>query len=380
MVRCEAEGCRTRLPAIDHDGAMLCKKCVRTRIESIPDSPADCIDTEDAQPHVVVNELLAYCSYYIDRSTTDAIKDVIIRFYTADEINVAKCMLYNSCPTVLGVAPVHRDTAARGAHVIAAREIVDGIHKVDEDPKVRHQFAAVQLDRLPQYGPEELDLTSVVMRLRQLERQYDRLDGEMAQCKDSVATIQAQPSRVDSYAAATKRRVLPTTKESSTIDLTELSVKLPMSTTPSVDVATTNDAAPQKVLEDDIFVVPREQKRREARRRRNNEATVKGNKQTGKLRAGTRYKDVFVFNLDGDTTGDDLKTFFKEELNMDVVETECRSHEDAPNKSYRVVILEKDFAKATDPNNIPEGISIRPYYRGNRVTTRNTNYDSNGRI
>ena len=67
-------------------------------------------------------------------------------------------------------------------------------------------------------------------------------------------------------------------------------------------------------------------------------------------------------------------------FNMDVVQTECRSHEDAPNKSYRVVILEKDFAKATDPNNIPEGISVRPYYRGNRVTTRNTNYDSNGRI
>ena len=91
-------------------------------------------------------------------------------------------------------------------------------------------------------------------------------------------------------------------------------------------------------------------------------------------------KTFSCFNLDGDTTGDDLKTFFKEKLNMDVVETECRSHEDAPNKSYRVVILEKDFAKATDPNNIPEGISVRPYYRGNRVTTRNTNYDSNGRI
>ena len=107
--------------------------------------------------------------------------------------------------------------------------------------------------------------------------------------------------------------------------------------------------------------MPREQKRREARSRRKNEATVKGNKQTGKLRAGTRYKDVFVFNLDGETTGDDLKSFFKEELNnMDVVQTECRSHEAAPNKSYRVVILEKDFAKATDPNNIPEGISVRP--------------------
>ena len=78
-------------------------------------------------------------------------------FFTPDEINSAKNELYDECFDVLGVAPVHRDTA-RGAHVIAAKEIVDGIRKVDAaEVKVRPQFAAIKLDRLPQYGPEELD-------------------------------------------------------------------------------------------------------------------------------------------------------------------------------------------------------------------------------
>ena len=94
--------------------------------------------------------LLDYCAFHADRSTTDAIKDVLVRFYTPEEINSAKNELYDECFDVLGVAPVHRDTAARGAHVIAAKEIVEGMRKVDaSEVKVRPQFAAIKLDRLP---------------------------------------------------------------------------------------------------------------------------------------------------------------------------------------------------------------------------------------
>ena len=83
-------------------------------------------------------------AFHADRSTTDAIRDVLVRFYTPDEINSAKNELNDECFDVLGVAPVHRDTAARGAHVIAAKEIVDGIRKVDAaEVKVRPQFAAI---------------------------------------------------------------------------------------------------------------------------------------------------------------------------------------------------------------------------------------------
>ena len=111
------------------------------------------LDEQENAPHegdtevVIVNELLTYCAFHADRNITDAIRDVLVRLYTPDEINSAK----NECFDVLGVALVHRDTAARGAHVIAAKEIVDGIRKVDAaEVKVRPQFAAIKLDRLPQ--------------------------------------------------------------------------------------------------------------------------------------------------------------------------------------------------------------------------------------
>ena len=47
-------------------------------------SCSDLLDEQDNEPHegdtdvVIVNELLAYCAFHADRSTTDAIKDVLV--------------------------------------------------------------------------------------------------------------------------------------------------------------------------------------------------------------------------------------------------------------------------------------------------------------
>ena len=44
------------------------------------------LDEQENAPHdgdtevVIVNELLAYCAFHADRSTTDAIRDVLVRF------------------------------------------------------------------------------------------------------------------------------------------------------------------------------------------------------------------------------------------------------------------------------------------------------------
>ena len=52
----------------------------------------------------------------------------------------------------------------------------------------------------------ELDLTSLVVRLREVERHCNRLDGQMAECKKTVTTLTDDHARTaGSYAMATKR-------------------------------------------------------------------------------------------------------------------------------------------------------------------------------
>ena len=69
------------------------------------------------QGQIIINELLAYCTFYANCSTNDAIKEVVLKFYTDGEINTAKRMLCESNPIVL----VHRDAPARKARVPAAK-------------------------------------------------------------------------------------------------------------------------------------------------------------------------------------------------------------------------------------------------------------------
>ena len=82
-------------------------------------SCSDLLDEQDNEPHegdtevVIVHGLLTYCAFHADRSTTDAIKDVLVRFYTPEEINSAKHEMYDECVDVLGVAPVTRQPEAR---------------------------------------------------------------------------------------------------------------------------------------------------------------------------------------------------------------------------------------------------------------------------
>ena len=71
-------------------------------------SSSDVLDEQENAPHegdtevVIVNELLAYCALHADRSTTNAIRDVLVHLYTPDEINSAKNELYDECFDVLG--------------------------------------------------------------------------------------------------------------------------------------------------------------------------------------------------------------------------------------------------------------------------------------
>ena len=67
---------------------------------------------------------------------------------------------------------------------------------------------------------------------------------------------------------------------------------------------------------------------REDKRQRKNDETIKGNKNTEALRADTRHKDLFIVNLDKETTPAEIVDFFKKHIKVEILETECWSHKD----------------------------------------------------
>ena len=153
---------------------------------------------------VVINELLTNCTHHLNNSSVDAVNNVISKFY-ADEIVHAKQQLWNSCgEDLLGVWPKRITTNVCGSHVKHLDDIIDGLRKLDAVVELcdRPVFVAAKLDRLPRYGPEELNLTSVVMQLNNLERHYTQLDGKLAQCTDSIAAVLDAQCSMNSYSGA----------------------------------------------------------------------------------------------------------------------------------------------------------------------------------
>ena len=63
------------------------------------------------------------------------------------------------------------------------------------------EFVAKNLDRVPKYGPEELDLVSLVERVNRLEMDRNLIEKKVAKNTDSVETLFAIHHRTNSFAA-----------------------------------------------------------------------------------------------------------------------------------------------------------------------------------
>ena len=79
------------------------------------------------------------------------------------------------------------------------------------------------------------------------------------------------------------------------------------------------------------------------------------------LNGGERYKEIFVFNLERNTTADDI-TEYMNDGNVTACEVECRSNEEARHRSFRVLINDNQFEKVMMADMWPENVGCRPYF------------------
>ena len=117
---------------------------------------------------LVVNELLMYATFHRGRSNTAALKSVLNSFYTSNEISLAKKQLTASFSSHLSdtaYSTERRNSAQRPASEAEVDDILELMDIFDNLNILSSvQFAAVQYDRLPGYGPEEVNILTVVER------------------------------------------------------------------------------------------------------------------------------------------------------------------------------------------------------------------------
>jgi hypothetical protein len=142
---------------------------------------------------VVFSELLAYVNHYRDTATAANIHKVVLNYYSIAEINEAKKQLINAfnhaIPLDSAFRTERRKSSARSAQdaevedVIGLFDLLDRQHMLNNDIK----FAAVAIDRIPKYGPEELNIATMIDKQIHLESVIAELELKIDSMRSSVS-------------------------------------------------------------------------------------------------------------------------------------------------------------------------------------------------
>jgi hypothetical protein len=130
------------------------------------------VGTTDATK-VVLNELLAYVNSYRHNSTAESLRKVVVVHFSQDDIAAAKRLLVQECQSISGVAQFtldRRNSTARQAHEAEVEDIIAIFDVVDtRNLLMDYLFVASNLQMMPKYGPEEINLAVVVDRQVQMD-------------------------------------------------------------------------------------------------------------------------------------------------------------------------------------------------------------------
>lgn len=148
-----------------------------------PQSLTDVFDGSSDGVVKDVNELLAYVCFYRDRSSVDALHTIVVGFFHPSKISEAKRRLIDLFSAELADCPlktVRRQSTARSAHdaevedIIRMLQLLDNQHNLD-----KVCFVAVNFDRVPKYGPEEVNICAVADRQVLLDAKMDVLSNQV---------------------------------------------------------------------------------------------------------------------------------------------------------------------------------------------------------
>lgn len=144
-------------------------------------------------PEFIVDELLSYVSFYRNKCNVESLRRTVLSFYLPSVVSQSKKVLTSKFSPLLGScvsAADRRNSATRASHEAEIDDIINICDVLDlEDCFNNCKFVASNLDNLPKFGPEELNLGAVVDRQLRTEATVTEIVGVIEQLKTNHASV-----------------------------------------------------------------------------------------------------------------------------------------------------------------------------------------------
>ena len=364
----------------------LCRQCTSADI-NISDKCTQQATATVMEVKYVPCELLCYTIRYIDSSSPESLIEVIISAFSMKEIPAAKSMLWEIFKDHLEKAP--RRSARKGQSL--AELEADDIVRLGVLPLANRnlfamsdiKFCAVNLDRIPKYNPEEINMHSIMAKMLDMQnqlncvkktvdhnsasiREFDQVISDNAKLshrelpyrpRSTFATGPVQFSSNEKSDDESSNNLLfpglpprsARQKQSTSSTPFEPSHPELSITSYATAAAATAGASSLEVKEKPRSGVSEWQEVRKRRRQQLQEKAKDANVIIGKnngsnLSGADPVKPIFVYNVDRNWSDKNIKDEMNEN-GVDPTSVRCISHSEAQSKSFKVFIKEQDYDK-----------------------------------
>ena len=132
--------------------------------------------------------------YYFKRSTKENLRNVLVRYFSEEDVSESKTLLWENCQAILGA---RKASVARTIKEADATDIINGFEKSDRSPFDIPNYVSIEIDKIPKFAPEEMEYISLFERTSQFEQRLNILEGSMTANNDSIANLTTHsPTRI----------------------------------------------------------------------------------------------------------------------------------------------------------------------------------------
>jgi hypothetical protein len=152
---------------------------------------------------LTVNETLAYISFYRNKSITEALRRTVLSSFVPANTTEAKKTLVQRFQSLLSACPLvsdRRNSSTRGVHEAEIDDIIGIFDVLDTRGALRGTtFVAANLEILPKFGPEEINLAAIVERQARTDAAIENISTAVQRLADADTATETTANHVSSH-------------------------------------------------------------------------------------------------------------------------------------------------------------------------------------